>query len=35
MRKAVEDLEDKLTSAQDEADENRSKSERLEKLNHS
>ena len=35
MRKALEDLEDKLTAAQDEADENRQKAERLDKLNQS
>ena len=35
MRKAIEDLEDKLTAAQNEADENSSKAERLEKLNQS
>lgn len=32
MRKALEDLEDKLTTAQDESDENRQKAERLDKL---
>ena len=35
MRRALEDLEDKLTQAQNEADENRSKAERLDKLNQS
>ena len=35
MNKAVEDLEDKLHSALDEAEEMRSKSEQLEKLNQS
>ena len=35
MRKAIEELEDKLGSAQDEADECRSKAERLDKLNQS
>ena len=35
MRKAIEDLEDKLSSAQDESDENRQKADRLEKLNQS
>ena len=35
MRKAVEELEDKLSGAQDEADEQRSKADRLEKLNQS
>ena len=35
MNKAVEDLEDKLNSALDEAEEMRSKSEQLEKLNQS
>ena len=35
MRKAVEDLEDKLSTAQDEADESRAKAERLDKLNQS
>ena len=35
MRKALEDLEDKLTAAQDEADENRQKAERLDNLNQS
>ena len=33
MRKALEDLEDKLTSAQDESDDNSQKSQRLDKLN--
>lgn len=33
MRKAIEDLEDKLSQAQDESDEHRSKFERLDKLN--
>ena len=35
MNKAVEDLEDKLHNALDEAEEMRSKSEQLEKLNQS
>ena len=35
MRKAIEDLEDKLSQAQDESDEHRSKFERLDKLNQS
>ena len=35
MNKAVEDLEDKLNNALDEAEEMRSKSEQLEKLNQS
>ena len=35
MNKTVEDLEDKLNSALDEAEEMRSKSEQLEKLNQS
>ena len=35
MRKAIEDLEDKLSSAQDDSDENRAKAERLDKLNQS
>ena len=35
MNKAVEDLEDKLHSTLDEAEEMRSKSEQLEKLNQS
>ena len=35
MRRALEDLEDKLTQAQNESDENRSKAERLDKLNQS
>ena len=35
MNKAVEDLEDKLNSALDLAEEMRSKSEQLEKLNQS
>ena len=35
MRKALEDLEDKLTSAQDESDDNSQKSQRLDKLNQS
>lgn len=35
MRRAIEDLEDKLNAAQNEADESRSKAERLDKLNQS
>ena len=35
MRKAIEDLEDKLTAAQDDCDEQRQKAERLDKLNQS
>ena len=35
MNKAVEDLEDKLNNALDEAEEMWSKSEQLEKLNQS
>ena len=35
MKKSLEDLEDKLAAAQDEADENRAKAERLDKLNQS
>ena len=35
MNKTVEDLEEKLNSALDEAEEMRSKSEQLEKLNQS
>ena len=35
MERRIEDLEDKLNSAQDEAEEMRSKSKRLESLNHS
>ena len=35
MRRALEDLEDKLTQAQNESDDNRSKAERLDKLNQS
>ena len=35
MRRAIEDLEDKLSAAQNEADEARSKAERLDKLHQS
>ena len=35
MRKAIEDLEDKLSSAQDESDEQRSRADKLDKLNQS
>ena len=35
MERRIEDLEDKLNSAQDEAEEMRSKAVRLENLNHS
>ena len=34
MNKTIEDLEDKLNAALDEAEELRTKSEQLEKLNH-
>lgn len=35
MNKTMEDLEDKLNAALDESEDLRSKSEQLEKLNHS
>ena len=35
MERRIEDLEDKLNQAQDEAEEMRGKASRLESLNHS